>query len=449
MMKAVHTVFDYVGINNKSHDRKVARSLSMWRNGGSDPNHCTAGRPPSLKALRSNGDYDKAVLMMKCLFLDYENIEGANSLDLQDVLFGTVLKHLESFLELLKEHPGRRFGETNEECFQKHRFLQQLLHGAANADIENPIETLLQWGRLIDADFHRRNFMFVSQESLLRVLPLEELGNSFEADSRSFYDHFTNSSRAFQQLHVDWYMVNQKVNKLEHRLEEQDQIQRQLLENQTTIMQQNKLILDLLQQNGLHISGSAAASSQEGHSPGASVTQQGPSSSLNFVTLPGLKKLTIKSIFLGWHRNQYYKLPIKSNAKKDKNTRFVIKTAIEYFTLFLDSHIDPFPENVHPGQPSHERSQWINQLEFKFELAWKKVVDLEEKEARKNKRKRFTNLELVSTFKKFMDNVEHTSWPVGPEGETFFQPPHMGKMKTRDELVELKNIRDSKNKKDE
>jgi hypothetical protein len=98
MIKAVHTVFDYVGINNKNHDRKVARSISMWRVSGSDPGHCAAGRPPSLKALKSNsGEYEKAIFMMKCLFLDYENIDGANSLDLQDVLFATVLKDLESF----------------------------------------------------------------------------------------------------------------------------------------------------------------------------------------------------------------------------------------------------------------------------------------------------------------------------------------------------------------
>jgi hypothetical protein len=147
---------------------------------------------------------------------------------------------LESFLELLKEHPEDRFGQTDEECFQKHRFLQKWLHGAANADIENPIETLLRWGRLIDADFHQRNFMFLSQESLKRVLPVEELGNTFEADSRSFFDHFTNSSRAFQQLHMDCYTVNQKVNVLQQRLEEQNRIQQKLLENQSIIMQQTK-----------------------------------------------------------------------------------------------------------------------------------------------------------------------------------------------------------------
>jgi hypothetical protein len=206
------------------------------------------------------------------------------------------------------------------------------------------------------------------------------------------------------------------------------------------------MILDLLQQNQLQISSSAASSNQGSHSGGTTVTQQGPESSLNFVSLPGLAKLTVKSIFLGWYRNQYYKLPVKSNAKKDKNTRFVIKTAIEYFTLFLDSHIDPFPENVHPGQPSLEQSQWISQLEQKFESAWKKVDDLEKEEATRQKRKRrLPNLELVSTFKKFMDNLEHKFWPAGPPGETAFQPPHMGKMKTRGELVELKNIRDSKN----
>jgi hypothetical protein len=66
---------------------------------------------------------------------------------------------------------------------------------------------------------------------------------------------------------------------------------------------------------------------------------------------------------------------------------------------------------------------------------------LEKEEATRQKRKRrIPNLELVSTFKKFMDNLEHKFWPAGPPGETTFQPPHMGKMKTREELVELKTF---------
>jgi hypothetical protein len=278
--------------------------------------------------------------------------------------------------ELLKEHPRQRFGETNEECFEKHRFLQKLLHGAANANIaaneniEDTIKTLLQWGRLIDADFHRRNFMFVSLESLMRVLPMEELGNTFEADSRSFYDHFYNSSRAFQQLHVDWYMVREKVSALHHLHQEQIQIRRQELENQAIIIQQNNTIINLLQHKGLQILGSTVASNkvdQSGAAAHSSVPQQqGPDASLRFVSLPGLADLTVQSIFLSWHRNQYYKLPVRSTAPKDKNTRFVIKTAIEYFTLFFDSHVDPLPENLNPGQPSPERTQWDEQLKKKL-----------------------------------------------------------------------------------
>jgi hypothetical protein len=56
-------------------------------------------------------------------------------------------------------------------------------------------------------------------------------------------------------------------------------------------------------------------------------------------------------------------------------------------------------------------------------------------------KKKNGNLHLVSSFKKFMDNIPNKEWPAGPPGETVFQPNHMGKMKTRDELVELQIIR--------
>jgi hypothetical protein len=142
----------------------------------------------------------------------------------------------------------------------------------------------------------------------------ELLGNTFEADSRSFYDHFYNSSRAFQQLHVDWYMVREKVSALHHLHQEQIQIRRQELENQAIIIQQNNTIINLLQQKGLQISGSTVASNkvdQSGAAAHSSIPQQqGPDASLRFVSLPGLADLTIQSIFLSWHHNQYYKLPV-------------------------------------------------------------------------------------------------------------------------------------------
>jgi hypothetical protein len=56
-----------------------------------------------------------------------------------------------------------------------------------------------------------------------------------------------------------------------------------------------------------------------------------------------------------------------------------------------------------------------------------------------------TNIALVSTFKKFIDAIPHEKyWPDGPPGETSFQPVSMGKMKTRNELVQLQMQRQSK-----
>jgi hypothetical protein len=250
IMKAVHTVFDYVGYN-KNHDRKVARSLAMWRVCGPDDGHSGAGQPPSIRALKSGpGEFEKADLVMSCLFLDYENIEGANNKDLQDVLFATVLKDLENYLALLKEHPDTVFGETDDECFKNHHFLQKLLQGAINAGIENPMETLLEWGRLIDIDFHWHNFMFVSKESLMRVLPPDELGRTFEADSRSFFDHFDRSSRAMDQIHRDCLLTNIKLDDLKKIEQEELEVCKEEIHNQTIIIKQQKQIIHLLQGMG-------------------------------------------------------------------------------------------------------------------------------------------------------------------------------------------------------
>jgi hypothetical protein len=52
---------------------------------------------------------------------------------------------------------------------------------ACRANIANPITTLKAWAGLIEADFSRRNYMFVQLEDLKRTLG--EAG--FECDTRS------------------------------------------------------------------------------------------------------------------------------------------------------------------------------------------------------------------------------------------------------------------------
>jgi hypothetical protein len=445
IMKAVHTVFDYVGYN-KNHDRKVARSLAMWRVGSSDDGHNGAGRPPSIKALKSRpGDFQKAEHVMNCLFVDYESIEGANNKDLQDVLFATVLKDLENYLALLKEHPDTVFGETDEECFKNHRFLQKLLQSAINAGLDNPMETLLEWGRLIDMDFHRRNFMFVTKESMRRVLPPDELGSTFEADPRSFYEFFDCTSRAMDQLHRDSLLHKAELDDLKKMRQEEIDLRKQEIQNQAIIIQQQNEIIHLLKGLGRESQGVTPINVNAiGTVPAAIQKTQ------TVVALPGLANLTITSIFKSWHRQGYYKLPIQSNTKKDKNARFVIKTAIEYFNLFLDTHIDALPEDVDPGVPSPGRTRWIEQLDEKTEKAWVEVQDLQTRYLEKNPTVKKINLERVTAFKKFMDAIPHEKWwPVGPPGESYFQPTYMGKMKTRNQLAQQQMRRREKNEKDQ
>jgi hypothetical protein len=164
------------------------------------------------------------------------------------------------------------------------------------------------------------------------------------------------------------------------------------------------------------------------------------------VSLPGLANLNITTIFKSWHSQGYYKLPIQSNTKKDKNARFVIKTAIEYFNLFLDSHIDPLQANVDPGVPSPGRTQWIEQLDEKTKNAWINVQDLQKRYLQENPTMKKTNLERVTSFKKFMDAIPHEKWwPTGPTGESNFQPIYIGKMKTRNQLVQQQMRRRDKN----
>jgi hypothetical protein len=44
--------------------------------------------------------------------------------------------------------------------------------------------------------------------------PPDELGRTFEADSRSFFDHFDRSSRAMDQIHRDCLLTNSKLDDL-------------------------------------------------------------------------------------------------------------------------------------------------------------------------------------------------------------------------------------------
>jgi hypothetical protein len=79
--------------------------------------------------------------------------------------------------------------------------------------------------------------------------------------------------------------------------------------------------------------------------------------------------------------------------------------------------------------------------------AWEKVEEVQKQFLKDNNpTMKKTNIALVSMFKKFMDVIPHEKyWPDGPPGETSFQPVFMGKIKTRNELVQLLIQHQSKN----
>ena len=132
------------------------------------------GRPPSLTALQGSGEeYDlaQAETFAETLFFRYYAIEGAKEKPLQQLLTASLLKDLPKFLQLLKEHPEGKQGTSDDECFEQHQFLERVKDSAIKAEIQNPIATLLRWSQLIEADFHRRNFVFVPMKDLRRTIP--------------------------------------------------------------------------------------------------------------------------------------------------------------------------------------------------------------------------------------------------------------------------------------
>jgi hypothetical protein len=160
----------------------------------------------------------------------------------------------------------------------------------------------------------------------------------------------------------------------------------------------------------------------------------------SMVALPqpsSVKGLTVKGVFLSWHRDGY----CHSN-KKDtpgKHVRSSIKICIEYFSLFLDEHIVPLPITANCGAAA---PIWDKELKEKTNRAW------EAAEAFTADIDKFKKLsESLNAFKEFM--FHHTSeLPPGPTGETTFQPPALSeRLRTRLQLVEHKNCMDAANSK--
>jgi hypothetical protein len=207
LMKAVHTIFDYLDSNPKN-DRQVARVVANWTIAGEGGTY-GGGRPPAMEALVGEADRFQFELFVLVLFNNYSTVEGASDLEMQRLLTATILLRLPQVLLCLKEHPKQVFGTTDQTCFENHRFLQKLLHAANCCNISEPIDTLKKWSLLIESDFCRRNFMFVPLKDLQRTLGEQgfdvtrELLLALCGRLQGNSVHFANTSWQSQRIFVD------------------------------------------------------------------------------------------------------------------------------------------------------------------------------------------------------------------------------------------------------
>jgi hypothetical protein len=438
MMKAVHTIFDYLDSNPKN-DCQVARVIANWTMVGEGGKY-GGGRPPTLEVLIGQGGTPKAVdggvigepgeekwavqqLMsfMGYLFHNYNNVLGANDPQLQILITASILLRLPQMLQCLKEHPNQMYGTTDESCFEKHRFLQLLLCAARRANVANPIAVMNKWAVLIEKDFHRRNYMFVRMEDLQRTLGHQ----GFVCDTRSLTGYMKSQADEMRALREHSLEV---INNQRRMLQELVEMKQMLYEQTKCNMVLQKQMAEMRGQQVVQAAAPAPVT------PSNATSQWG-----SMVALPqpsSVKGLTVKGAFLSWHRDGY----CHSN-KKDthgKHVRSSIKISVEYFSLFFDEHIVPLPRTANCGAAA---PIWDKELKEKTNHAWEAA---EAFAADVDKGKKLS--ESLNAFKEFMFN--HTSeLPQGPAGETTFQPP-TGRLRTRLQLMEHKNTSDAgKNKK--
>jgi len=126
--------------------------------------------------------------------------------------------------------------------------------------------------------------------------------------------------------------------------------------------------------------------------------------------------------------NGHY-LAIGTEQVSRRDVASTIKFAIEYFTLFLDSHVAALPAGLERAN-TPEAQDWRELLSQTTNDAWDRVVAFF---ASRNLREPTH----VSYFKRAMYDLDASEWPAGPIGESHFQPALEGKkMKTRADLVE-------------
>lgn len=448
IMKAVHTIFDYLDINPGT-DRQVSRAKSNWKTLGPS-GELGGGRPPSLEALRNHycgenevESHEVAVEFARRLFYAYSAVPGANDPQLQQILTASTLARLPSYVRHLQMHPERRFGRTEEDCYQTCHFLRLVLFALRGALQEKQVHCavdelpslLKKWSELIERDFVARNFEYVPLRDLVRVRShyddnemTEEqrnlLSTAFTMDSRPLLDHLRGSNRLAASHHMQLFELTNEVRQLNERMTRQETLLRTmhgLLSDRSPVAHQNATLANTLDRHQ-DVPGDIGQHSQ------AMTTTANPNPALRSDVVPKqLTGLKVKEVFVAWHTQRYY---LATGSAETKRTLSKIRKCVAFFTLFLPSQVPALPEGVYPGDT--ETEGWLRNLTLLSEQAWATFTSWwrsnqpqQEMDSSKNKGPPIQ----LTPFVKFLEEVGQGCWPEGPIEKSSFG------IKSRDQLA--------------
>jgi hypothetical protein len=199
LMKSVHTIYEYID-KNVYNDRACGRAVAGWSVDTTLNGQEYSGRPPTIDALIPFEDresaYSAAKATASCLFSKYVDKQYIEP-EMVTYLFAVVLLNLPDFIASLADHPDNKFGtglvrrQPGDANYQSlkvysdlapddplkvdydkmcdHRFMRQLHQAGLHCHVD--IFTMLLWSRILQKDYHLRNWHFISWEKIFESHP--------------------------------------------------------------------------------------------------------------------------------------------------------------------------------------------------------------------------------------------------------------------------------------
>lgn len=420
LMQAVHTIFDYLGFSPKN-DRQVARALAGWevREQTSPCGH--PGVPPSFYFMKENpGLYERVSTLSSHLFAYYTSTPGASSQEFHNLLTATILMRLPDFIQLLLEHPEKKFGTTLDDAFSSHRFLKNLARHALHVGAA-PLD-LVAWGKEIEADFCRRNFPFMTMADLIRT----QGEGQFIVDTRTMQGFFDGTGTALAQMNNSMTYFRQKY---QESLGEQRALRETVNQLTASVVE----LTQMLKNQGLSIPPTATGVGVRAGANVVDVLTDPADLAGNFPT--SIKNVKVYDIFQRWFIDELYNATPTSSCKQAK---YLIKFCIEYLLLFLEEPIAPLPFGV-VHTADIRAKQWRSDLATQTKTAWSNAVQFCESKIQAlspgSKTAQLTG--NLDNFKKTMESIPCCEWPMGAGGS-------YPTLRSREELVMLAEQRQNK-----